>query len=67
MYCLFCVILCIVCVYICTELQPPGSYQISVKYIISFQDDQHMKVVMLSALCTSRLYPPRDTRSTHFC
>jgi len=34
MYCLFCVVLCIVCVYMCTELLPPGGYQIAVKYII---------------------------------
>ena len=30
---LFCVVLCIVCVYMCTELLPPGGYQIAVKYI----------------------------------
>jgi len=35
MYCLFCVVLCIVCVYTCTELLPPGGYPIAVKYIIS--------------------------------
>jgi hypothetical protein len=34
MYCLFCDILCIVCVYICTELLPPGGYPIAVKYVI---------------------------------
>ena len=31
----FCVVLCIVCVYMCTELLPPGGYPIAVKYIIS--------------------------------
>jgi hypothetical protein len=36
MYCLFCDILCIVCVYICTELLLPGGYPITVKYIISY-------------------------------
>jgi len=34
MYCLFCVVLCVVCVYMCTELLPPGGYPIAVKYII---------------------------------
>jgi hypothetical protein len=34
MYWLFCDVLCIVCVYMCTELLPPGGYQIAVKYII---------------------------------
>jgi len=32
----FCVVLCIVCVYICNELLPPGGYPIAVKYIISY-------------------------------
>jgi len=36
MYCLFCIVPCIVCVYICTVLLPPVGYQISVKYIISY-------------------------------
>jgi hypothetical protein len=37
MYCLFCVVLCIVFVYMCTELLPPGGYPIAVKYIISYE------------------------------
>jgi len=37
MYCLFCDVLCIVCVYMCTELLPPGGYPIAVKYIISYR------------------------------
>jgi len=36
MYCLFCDVLCIVRVYMRTELLPPGDYPIAVKYIISF-------------------------------
>ena len=32
-----------------------------------FQDNQHMKVVRLSAICTSRLYPPGNIIGTHFC
>jgi len=36
MYCLFCEVLCIVCVYMCTELLPPGGYTIAVEYIISY-------------------------------
>jgi hypothetical protein len=35
-YCLFCVVLCIVSVYMCTELLPPGGYQIAFKYIVSY-------------------------------
>ena len=39
MYYLFCVVLCIVCVYMCTELLPPGRYTIAVnKYIIACLD-----------------------------
>jgi hypothetical protein len=37
MYCLFCDVLCTVCVCMCTELLPPGGYPIAVKYIISYQ------------------------------
>jgi len=33
---LFCVVLCIVCVYMCIVLLPPGGYPIAVKYIISY-------------------------------
>jgi len=36
MYCLFCDVPCIVCVYMCVEQLPPGGYQIAVKYIISY-------------------------------
>jgi len=32
MYCLFCDLLSIVCVYMCTEQLPPGGYPIAVKY-----------------------------------
>jgi len=32
-----------------------------------FQDNQCMKVVRLSALCTGRLYPPGSITCTHFC
>jgi len=31
---LFCVVFCIVCVYMCTVLLPPGGYPIAVKYTI---------------------------------
>jgi len=34
MYCLFCDILGIVCVYMCTVLLPSGGYPIAVDYII---------------------------------
>jgi len=37
MYRFFCDVFCIVCVYMCTELLPPGGYPIAVnKYIISY-------------------------------
>jgi len=36
MYCLFCDVLCIVCVYMCTEQLLPGGYPIAVKYTISY-------------------------------
>jgi len=36
MYCLFCVVFCIVFVYMCTELLLPGGYPIAVKYIKSY-------------------------------
>jgi hypothetical protein len=32
-----------------------------------FLDSRHMKVVMLSALHTGRLYSPGDIPATHFC
>jgi len=41
----FCVVLCIVCVYMCTELLPPGGYPIAVKYIIR----QFVTLVMVSS------------------
>ena len=40
MYCLFCVVLCIVCVYMCTELLPPGGHPIAVICIIPLVDFQ---------------------------
>jgi hypothetical protein len=39
---LFCVVLCIVCVYMCTELLPLGGYPIAVKYIIYHTEQQCM-------------------------
>jgi len=35
MYCLFCLVLCIVCVYLCSKLLLPGGYPIAVKYVTS--------------------------------
>ena len=32
-----------------------------------FHENQHIKVVRLSALCTCHLYPPRNMPGTHFC
>jgi len=40
MYCLFCDVPCIVCVYMCTEQLPPGGYPTAVKYkYIIYQSD----------------------------
>ena len=48
MYCLFCDVPYIVCVYMCTEQLPPGGYPIAVKCIISYDSiyNQH-KIVKL--------------------
>jgi hypothetical protein len=46
MYCLFCVFLYIVCVYMCTELLPTGGYPIAVKYI-----SYHKHVGKFSLFC----------------
>jgi hypothetical protein len=45
MYCLFCVVLCIVFVYMCTVLLPPGGYPIAVKYIISYNYMGHTRTL----------------------
>jgi hypothetical protein len=42
---------------------PEGSRRLRLP---EFLDNWHMKVARLSALCTGRLYAPRDTRGTHF-
>jgi hypothetical protein len=42
MWCLFCDVPCIVCVYMCTEQLPPGGYLIAVKYIISYHISYHI-------------------------
>ena len=50
MYCLFCDVLCIVCVYMCTELLQPGGYPIAVKYI-----SYHIKLMLyreIIAVCS---------------
>jgi len=39
MYCSFCDVLCIVCVYMCTEQVPPGGYPIAVQYVISYHTE----------------------------
>jgi hypothetical protein len=38
MYCLFCDVSCIVCVYMCTEQLPAVGYPIAVKYIIYLRE-----------------------------
>jgi len=65
MYCLFCVVLCIACVYMYTVLLPPGGYPVSVEYIASYHmtklkidirnyANASKRYVILSALiCTS--------------
>jgi membrane-associated HD superfamily phosphohydrolase len=43
MYCLFCIVLCIVCMWMCTALLPPGDNPIAVnKYIISYITSHHI-------------------------
>jgi hypothetical protein len=49
MYYLFCDVLCIVCVYMCTELLPPGGHPIAIKYII-YKGIQGMEVQLHSFL-----------------
>ena len=46
-----CVFLCIVCVYMCTELLPSGGYPIAVKYIISYHIDSQSLVVIFHISC----------------
>jgi hypothetical protein len=43
MYCLFCVVLCIVCVQMCTELLPPGGYPTAINNIYSIYIIYHMR------------------------
>jgi len=49
----------------CTGLFRPRGFQ-GVK-APRFQDNQHMKVVGLLALCTDCLYPHKNIFGTHFC
>jgi hypothetical protein len=56
--CLFCVILCIVCVYMCTEPLPPGGYPIAVKYIISYIVSYHI-ISLPFAGQSRRIYLPQ--------
>jgi len=44
----FCVVLCIVCVYMCTLLLPPSGYPIVVKYIIYHIISYHMSYHIIS-------------------
>jgi len=55
MYCLFGVVLCIVYVYMCTVLLPPGGYPTAGKYIISYQHKNFGRVRAVPRLCV--LYP----------
>ena len=43
---------------------PEGSRRLRLP---NFKGSRHMKVVSLSALRTSRLYPPGNIPGTHFC
>jgi hypothetical protein len=49
MYFLFCVVSCIVCVYMRTVLLPPGGYPTAIKYIISY----HINKQALHSKCTN--------------
>jgi len=48
-----------------TGLESPWGFQEA--EVPRFQDNQHMKMVKLSALCNGRLYPPGNIPGTHFC
>jgi len=60
-----------ICVYIKSKAIPiqawTGPEGSSRLRLPEFQDNQHMKVVSLSALRTGRLYPPGNIPGTHFC
>jgi hypothetical protein len=43
---------------------PAGSWRLGLP---EFLHSQHVKVTMLSASLTGRLYPQRDAPSAHFC
>jgi hypothetical protein len=60
MYCLFCLVLCIVWVYMCTELLPPGGYPIAVKYIVSY----HIISERVYCLCLKNLKINHGSPST---
>jgi hypothetical protein len=65
MYCLFCVVLCIVYVYMCTELLPPGGYPIAVKYIISYRIKRGME--KKKSVCNALIGKPDAKRSLERC
>jgi hypothetical protein len=58
MYCLFCVVLCIVYMYMCMVILPQGGggYQIAVnKYIISYESNIGMRLVKLTNQASLRV------------
>jgi hypothetical protein len=50
---------------LCEDLDRPWVFQET--ETLRFRDNQHTKVVGLSALRTGRLYPPGNIPGTHFC
>jgi len=58
MYCLFCVVPCIVCVYMCNVLLPPGGYPVAVKCIISYQLGIHNRSAFRQKKITANLIMP---------
>ena len=47
-----------------TPSRPSGFQEVKAPRL---QDNRHMKMVTLSALCTDSLYPLENIPSTHFC
>jgi len=66
MYCLFSDVLCIVCVYMCTELLPLGVYPIAVKYVTSYRTVCNAECsIAHSIICTRGTQPLQRPATTY--
>jgi hypothetical protein len=59
MYCLFCDVSCIVCVYMCTELLPQGGYTVQLN--ISY----HINIITFSEQCIVTHICEKDQQDAH--